>query len=378
MHQANLIAVCLTLTLPRLMHPAVADAMPTVHVSDDKQSFVLHPTGKQFVPWGFNYDHDRDGRLLEDYWDKEWKTIEADFAEMKQLGANVVRIHLQFGKFMKDAKTPIPASLRRLDNLINLAEDTGLYVDLTGLGCYHKNDVPAWYDKLDEAERWGAQAAFWEAVARICKHNPAIFCYDLMNEPVVPGGKGKRDDWLAGSFGGKHFVQFIALETNGRKRHDIAKAWIKQMVQAIRKHDKTHMITVGLVPWSVPKPGPKPGITSGFLPKHIHKDLDFIAIHIYPEKDKIEDALAIVKAFDVGKPIVIEETFPLKCGAKQHERFIDQSKAHVAGWIGFYWGKTRDELKQPKDIGEAITAQWLEMFQRKAEAMTTPAVKPSP
>jgi hypothetical protein len=44
-----------------------------------------------FVPWGFNYDHDEKGRLIEDYWEKEWQKVEADFAQMKKLGANVVR-----------------------------------------------------------------------------------------------------------------------------------------------------------------------------------------------------------------------------------------------------------------------------------------------
>ena len=31
----------------------------------------------------------------------------------------------------------------------------GLYLDLTGLGCYHKKDVPAWYDKLAETGALG-------------------------------------------------------------------------------------------------------------------------------------------------------------------------------------------------------------------------------
>ena len=48
---------------------------------------------------------------------------------------------------------------------MKLAEATGLYLDITGLGCYHKKDVPEWYDKLDESDRWAAQAKFWEAVA---------------------------------------------------------------------------------------------------------------------------------------------------------------------------------------------------------------------
>ncbi|MFO0851227.1 MAG: cellulase family glycosylhydrolase [Gemmataceae bacterium] len=155
-------------------------------VSKDGTGFVLVPSGRAFVPWGLNYDHDRTGRLLEDYWEREWDAVARDFRQMKALGANVVRIHLQFGRFMTGPDQPDAGALDRLAMLLRLAEEVGLYLDLTGLGCYHKADVPGWYDKLSEPDRWDAQARFWTAVAGRCKDSPAVFCYDLMNEPVVP------------------------------------------------------------------------------------------------------------------------------------------------------------------------------------------------
>src|SRR5262245_61277067 len=121
-----------------------------VEVSADKRGFALAGSHKPFVPWGFNYDHDETGRLIEDYWESEWPKVEADFAEMKELGANVTRIHIQFAKFMDAPDKPNQKSLGQLQKLLVLAEKTGIYVDLTGLGCYHKKDVPAWYDELDE------------------------------------------------------------------------------------------------------------------------------------------------------------------------------------------------------------------------------------
>ena len=122
-------------------------------------------SGRRFTPWGFNYDHDEKGRLIEDYWETEWPRIEQDFREMKALGANVVRVHLQLGKFMMGADRPDERSLVRLGRLLDLAERLGLYLDLTGLGCYHKKDVPAWYDAMTEPDRWAVQARFWEAIA---------------------------------------------------------------------------------------------------------------------------------------------------------------------------------------------------------------------
>ena len=354
-------SLCLWLCLAG---PCVAADLEWVQVADDHRSFVLKTSRRRFIPWGFNYDHQEgSGRLIEDYWDKEWATIAADFGEMKQLGANIVRIHLQFGRFMRSVDTPDKHSLEQLARLVKLAERTGLYLDLTGLGCYHKKDVPPWYDKLDEARRWNAQARFWDAVAARCANSPAVFCYDLMNEPVVPGGKKKRHDWLGPGFAGGHFVQFITLETRGRPRHEIARKWIGQLVAAIRKHDRRHLITVGLVPWSLDRPG----LTSGFIPDKVTGDLDFIAMHIYPQTGKIDAAMKTLNGFAaVGKPVVIEEMFPLKCSAKELSAFIDKSRPHATGWIGFYWGKTPAEYHPPKTIRDAIVLSWLKLFQKQA------------
>lgn len=334
------------------------EPMARISVDDSSKGFVT-AAGNPFTPWGFNYDHDRDGRLIEDYWENEWTSVEEDFAEMKALGANVARVHLQFGKFMEAADKPNEKQLAQLKKLLALAERTGVYLDLTGLGCYHKADVPDWYDALDEAARWKTQAAFWEAIAKTCSESPSVFCYDLMNEPVSPAGKRKPGEWLGPPFAGKHFVQMISLEQLERPRPAIAREWIKQLVAAIRQHDTKTMVTVGLVDWSLDRPG----LTSGFVPKEIAGELDFIAVHLYPETGKLEENLATLKGFDLGKPIVIEETFPLKCAGDDFKKFIDRSKEHADGWIGFYWGQSPQELKPAKTIGEAILLNWLEYFE---------------
>lgn len=342
--------------------PILAADLPWVVVAKDQKGFVLEKHDKAFSPWGFNYDHDEKGRLIEDYWDKEWEKVERDFRSMKKLGANVVRIHLQVGKFMEGADKPNKKALERLRRLVKLAEVTCLYLDLTGLGCYHKADVPDWYDKLDERDRWNAQAQFWQSVAATCSESPAIFCYDLMNEPVVPGGKRKDGEWLGPAFGDKHFVQVITLDQKNRPRPDIARQWVKHLTAAVRAKDKRHLITVGLVDWSLDRPG----LTSGFVPAKIVDELDFLCVHLYPEKDKLDEAIKTLKGFSVGKPVVIEETFPLKCSMAEFGQFIEKSEKLSAGVIGFYWGKTPDELRGSKKIGDVITLGWLEFFDKRA------------
>lgn len=344
-------------------HPPV-EPMSRVRVSDDGRGFVLVESEKPFVPWGFNYDHDESGRLIEDYWEQEWLKIEADFGEMRALGANVVRIHLQTAKFLNSPTEPNTASLERLARLLRLAEQTGLYLDLTGLGCYHRADVPAWYDQLGERERWEAQATFWRAIASVCAKSPAVFCYDLMNEPVVPGQGNRREDWLGPPFAGKHFVQFVTLDTAERERVEVARAWTRHLIAAIRECDREHLVTVGLVPWSLDRPG----LSSGFIPREIAAEVDFVSVHLYPERGRVDEDLKTLAEFSVGKPVLVEETFPLKAGKEDFARFMEQSRQHAAGWLGFYWGKTLAECRASREIGDKLMQAWLEYFSADARA----------
>src|SRR5262245_5799593 len=262
--------------------------MPWIQRSADGRGFALTGRPGRFVPWGFNYDHDHDrSRLLEDYWHAEWPTVVDDFREMKALGANVVRVHLQFGRFIRSPREPDRRNLAQLQRLLRLAEKTGLYLNLTGLGCYHKADVPAWYDALDEAARWEAQAQFWEQIARVGAQSPAIFCYDLMNEPVSPAGRREPGTWLGPPLGDKHFVQFISLVPAGRSRPEVGRKWVERLTAAIRIHDRRHLVTVGLVDWSLDRPG----LTSGMVPSEIGPPLDFISVHLYPRADKLAEDL---------------------------------------------------------------------------------------
>lgn len=204
------------------------------------------------------------------------------------------------------------------------------------------------------------QARFWEAVAGRCTGSPAIFCYDLMNEPILPGDK-KETEWLAGELGGKFYVQRLTLDLAGRTQQQVAKAWVDRLVAAIRKRDARHSITVGVIPWALVFPGAKPL----FYSKDVSENLDFASVHFYPEKGKIEQALTALAVYSIGKPLVIEEMFPLKCSAEELGTFMDGSRKTAAGWIGFYWGKTPEEYRRSNTIGDALTLRWLELFQQK-------------
>lgn len=343
-------------------HTPTSTELELIQVSEDGRQFVTAGSGDRFIAWGFNYDHDDAGRLLEDYWQTEWPSVVEDFKEMRELGANVVRVHLQVSRIMMAPDRPNREALEQLKRLLHLAAKTGLYLDITGLGCYHKHEVPAWYDALGEQERWAVQARFWEAVARTCAQSNAVFCYDLMNEPILPGANQTETDWLAGEFGGKYFVQRIARDLAGRTRQQVAQAWVSKLVAAIKRQDRRHMITVGVIPWAHTFPKAKPIFYSDAVGKHF----DFVSVHFYPKRGEVDKALTALKTYQVGKPVVIEETSPLWCGDEEFDTFVDGSRASVDGYIGFYWGVTLDEYQQREnDIAAGIMAGWLKYFQSK-------------
>lgn len=331
-----------------------------IQVSPDKLHFV-DSGGKAFRVWGVNYDHDDAGKLIEDYWETDWPRVEEDFAEIVALGANVVRVHLQIAKFMSTADVPNQASLKKLGELVQLAERLHIYLDITGLGCYHKADLPAWYDSLTESDRWQVQEKFWNAVAETCKSSPAVFCYDLMNEPILPGDKPETE-WLTGELGGKYFVQRLTLDLKGRTREQVAAAWVKNMAESIRSVDSKHLITVGAIPWAHVFPGAKPL----FYAPSVCGPLDFVSVHFYPKAGEVKKALDALNVYKVGKPIVVEELFPLSCSLEEAAEFIEKSETD--GFVSFYWGKTIEQNEQAGDIRGAIIAKWLSYFREHAQA----------
>lgn len=339
----------------------VSAAMERIAVSPDHRGFVFVNSGKHFHPWGFNYGNDN--RLIEDFWDDHWDTVELDFKKMKSLGANVARVHLQFGKFMDGPAKPNAHALRQFSRLLRLAEKTRMYLDITGLACYRPADSPAWYDAMDESARWAAQAKFWEAISSKGASSPCIFCYDLINEPIVPGSARKPGDWRSGALlGGYDFLQFTTLDPAGRPREEVARQWIDRMVAAIRKHDQKTPITVGMLPWSR-----KWHFLSAFDPAKCAASLDFISVHIYPETKLPDEAMEGLRKFAVGKPVVIEETFPLSCDSAQLETFLRNSREIACGWIGHYAGQSLDDLDALDRAGKITPAQsmfraWLRLF----------------
>lgn len=350
-----------TIVFSFLCMPALA-APAWISVNKAGTGFVTD-AGTTFTPWGYNYVRDENYRLLEDYWNSDkpdgWPKFERDFREMKRLGANVVRIQLQFAKFMDAPGKPNRQNVARLAKVIDLAEKIGVYLDITGLGTYRLNDVPAWYNKANEKDRWSMQAEFWEAIAKVCANRSAVLNYNLMNEPVA--NASKQSQWTnPNDLNGLTFVEFINVESAGRQPAEIAKAWIRQMTAAIRKQDRRHLITVGLI-WITTI---NPEMWAGFPPNEIAPEVDFLAVHVYPEEGKVNVAIDSLRRYQVGKPIVVEETFPMKCSPTEWRDFLELSRGIAQGWLGQYWSLSPQDLEGSKDTVHGLLRGQFEVMQR--------------
>lgn len=329
--------------------------MQTVAVAPDKKGFVIQPSGERFIPWGHNYASvDILERLAADP-----QRVEREFAEMKASGTNVARIHPEMPRILTGPDKVDPKAIEQLAALLKIAEKSGIYLKVTGLACYQIKDRMAWYDQLGEEARWKTQAFFWETIAKTCAKSPAIFAYDLVNEP---GAAGKKEEgWYLGRMGEVEFCQRLTLEPGTRKGDEIFTAWAGQMIAAIRKHDQKRLVTMGMLPF--------PGAY-----KKMSEQLDFVSPHLYPKKGKVEEELKLLKQFDWGKPIVIGETFPLSCGVEDERDFLLKSRGVAHGWIGHWPDESPAKLEELKKSGKAtihnaIWLSWVELFREVGPEM---------
>ena len=82
-----------------------------------------------------------------------------------------------------------------------------------------------------------------------------------------------------------------------------------------------------------------------------------------------------LKKFDFGKPIVIGETFPLKCSAEEEREFLRQSRGLAGGWIGHWPDDDPAQLEELKksgkiSIAQAIWLSWVDLFRELGAEMT--------
>lgn len=407
--------------------------LPKVRVAQDQKGFVTS-NGKRFVPMGVNYFRPGTG-----WAPKVWQTFDPeltrqDFARMKQLGIDCVRVFLTYKSFCTDIGELRPEGLEKFDRFLALAEEAGIYVHPTGPD--HWEGQPNWKPVSIEAEEnLRALESFWKLFAARYRDRNVIFAYDLKNEPEVgwdsPILRQKWNDWLRRKYSSTQALfyawnkntplQFGSIPVPSSSdafkspelldyqafREDVADEWTRRQADSIHAVDPGALVTVGLIQWSVP--ALLPGNVrhySAFNPERQAKHLDFLEVHFYPlargayeyrsEADEVLNLAylesVVREVARAGKPVVLAE-FGWYGGGKptfdrgshpaateeQHARYcrraVETAARFATGWLnwGFY---DHPEAKDCTELTGLLTAdgkvkEWGRAFQQLASKYTS-------
>lgn len=157
---------------------------------------------------------------------------EDDVRFLKDLGATVIRLPLNYRHFERDEEpfVYLEAGFERLRRVVDWCTEHGLYVvfDMHAVQGWQNTD---WHCDNDSRHTyfWTHQhfqdrfRALWQEIARRYKGNPTVAGYGLMNEPVTNAPRGRFDDRYQPNF-------------------DIMNRIYREAVGAVRSVDPDHII----------------------------------------------------------------------------------------------------------------------------------------
>jgi len=312
LRSAALLAALIT-ALPASL---AADALPKIRVATGGRTFVTE-AGKPFVPLGVNYYRPGTG------WAPQlWKQFNAeaarrDFARLRELGGNCVRVFISFGSFYSKPGALDDEGLKKFDQFLAIAEEAGFYVHPTGPD--HWETLPEWArcDHFANEAFLRALEDFWRLFAARYRGRNVIFAYDLLNEPSVGWDSAdmrlRWNAWLkqryaspadaAKAWGADaatiHWGEVAVppkqdalgsqrLLDYQHFREERADDWTRRQAAAIKAVDPAALVTVGLLQSSVPATGGG-AHWPAFRPSRQAKFLDFLEVHFYPNARGLYD-----------------------------------------------------------------------------------------
>ncbi len=398
-----------------------------VRVAGEK-GFTLN--GKPWHPLGCNYHDPLTGWAPKLWRQFDPERVERHFDVMEKLGVNVVRVFLTAESFIPSPPDLETEALEKFDAMLAIARRRGIRVHPTGPD--HWEGTPPWRrgDIFTSERALEAQVAFWKAFSRRYRNEPAIFAYDLLNEPHIrwrnPTMEAAWRVWLKKKYPtlealrqawGSMVKELKSLEDveippdqpaenaeSSRRlldfqrfRESLADRWVRLQTEAIRAEDSNHPVTVGFIQWSVPVRHGRPSRYAAFRPSRIASLVDFLSVHFYPlwgdplasEENfhqnlaYLELVLRYVRAGDPQKPLLVGE-FGWYGGGQpngQVERSpqdqtrwcraaVLQGKGIAAGWLNWSFADTPSSRDISKFSGlvteKEVPKPWGEVFRQFA------------
>lgn len=286
---------------PRLLDEQLAGA------AEDAagEGLAARDAGEPFV-LGINY---WPRRKAMGWWsDFDAAEVAEEFSVIAELGFTVVRIFLLWDDWQP---TPDTVSTRCLDHLVavaDAAETHGLGLDVTFFTGHMSgpNWAPRWLlggserprdllvatagryvdqgyrNPYRDPQARRAQRLLVGEVCRVLRQHPAIWMWNLANEPDLFGDPGG---------------------------HEHGAGWVRDIADAVRRADPDHPVTCGLHLDSLVA-------EVGFWPGEVFAELDVAVMHAYPQysslaRQPLDPALvpfaAALTATLAGKPVLAEE-----------------------------------------------------------------------
>ena len=415
-----------------------AGNLPEIRVITNSTIFTTS-NGKPFVPFGVTYYRPNTGWAPQVWTQFDPEATRQDFALMKRMGVNCVRVFLSYHSFYSEPGVLNPAGLKKFDQFLAVAEAANIYVQPTGPDTWEgwPTNQPV---AIEDEKTIRDLEQFWKLFAARYRGRSVIFAYELKNEPSMSW----QSDILQKLWNGWLEQKYVSAQAltdtwktsepvqlghvpippatnalNSRLlldyqsfRESVADEWTRRQVAAIKSADPNALVTVGLIQWSVPIELPGSiSQYSAFRPSRQARFLDFLEIHFYPLAqgafDYSSDAAetwnlayleSLVRAVaQPGKPTILGE-FGWYGGGRPHfdggghpaatqeqqsrycRRVIETSAGFVCGWLN--WGLYDDP--QATDVSELtglITATgrvkaWGNTFQELAKSFQGKQVSP--
>jgi len=374
---------------------AESPAMQLICVAPDGQGFAERDLGRSYIPFGTNYYDHHTGWAPKIWRQFDAQKVREHFRIMRELGVNCARVFLAADNFQPTAETVEQQSLAKLDTLINIARESGIRLMLTGPD--HWEGQPSYWkpDRFAGENALRALERFWDVVGKRYRDELAIFAWDLLNEPELPWfieeWRPLWNAWLQKTYGNRDVLKTAwgdeltekdrwgeagvpedrpdannpRLRDWQRFREYLADQWVRRQVEALRKADPTHLITIGYIQWSYPlvRHG-NPSRYSAFNPHRQVSLLDFVTIHFYPTlgdpfgpeenwTKNLQYLQAVLAYCHAGKPVVLGEYGWYGGGAvgnqpylteEQQSRWIsaeiEASQSLAVGWLSWPFADT--------------------------------------
>ena len=246
--------------------------------------------GKRFLPVGVNWVPAKAAMEWPYQWDPA--AIEADFAQMHELGANTVRLDLVWSWFEPRPGDYNQKAFQELDFLTSLANRYKIYLHpmllIGGEVGEAYWDVPYRHGRDPQSDPYmlELETDFAAELARHFAKNRAIFAWDLTDEPPF---------WIA-----SNTTDAAAIN------------WTRLISGAIRRYDPMHLLVVGTAMEDVGH-GP-------FRPDMLGSEVDFFSVHPYTiyapklfpdamlsERQTYGAAFETALTGGAGRPVMIQE-----------------------------------------------------------------------